>query len=87
MYLDDYGTSGAAKRAMYVMIRHAQIALDVIVEDDMTDGTIDEYALIFLNAAHITQAAGAKLVTWVDDGGLLFGSVVSVFIWDMGFPS
>jgi hypothetical protein len=33
IYLDDFGTGAAAKRALYIAIRHAQIALDVVIEE------------------------------------------------------
>eukprot|EP01045_Picozoa_sp_COSAG04_P018302 COSAG04_NODE_1684_length_5957_cov_83.857631_6_plen_308_part_00 len=75
MYFDSFGTAGAAKRSLFVMLRHAQIATDVIVEEDMESGLINEYGLIFLSEAHLRESAAAALVQWVGNGGTLFGSV------------
>ena len=75
IYLDDFGTGASAKRSLYIAIRHAQIALDVVIEEDIIDNTVSEYAVLFLNAPHITQAAAEKLASWVEKGGTLIGSV------------
>ena len=75
MYFDSFGTAGAAKRSLFVMLRHAQIATDVIVEEDMESGLINEYGLIFLSEAHVRESAAAALAQWVGNGGTLFGSV------------
>lgn len=75
MYWDTFGTPGAAKRALFVTIRHAQIALDVICEDDIESGLADAYALIFLSAGHLRAAAATALTRWVAEGGTLFASV------------
>ena len=75
MYFDSFGTAGAAKRSLFVTLRHAQIATDVIVEEDMESGLINEYGLIFLSEAHLRESAAAALVRWVAAGGTLFGSV------------
>ena len=56
-------------------IRHAQIALDVICEDDIESGLANEYALIFLSAGHLRNAAASALTQWVAKGGTLFASV------------
>lgn len=68
------GTPGAEKRALYIALRHAQIALDVVVEDDVLDGTLNEYAVLYATAGHVTQACAEALVQWVGDGGTLFAA-------------
>ena len=64
-----------AKRSLYIAIRHCQIALDVITEEDIEDGLVNSYALVFLSAPHIRTAAATALVDWVAKGGTLLGSV------------
>ena len=74
IYYDSYGTPGADKRALYIALRHAQIALDVVTEDDIIDGTLDEYAVLYTTEGHVTQACGEGLVEWVSNGGRLFAA-------------
>jgi hypothetical protein len=74
IYFDDYGTPGADKRALYIALRHAQIALDVVVEEDIMDGTLDQYAVLYATAGHVTQACGVAMANWVGKGGTLFAA-------------
>eukprot|EP01050_Picozoa_sp_SAG11_P009364 SAG11_NODE_873_length_6802_cov_2.257646_3_plen_444_part_00 len=75
MYYDSFGTPGAAKRALYVTIRHAQIALDVVTENDLDSGLVNEYALLFVTDQHLRSTSAAALQQWVSNGGTLFGAV------------
>ena len=75
MYWDAFGTPGSAKRALYVTIRHAQIALDVVTEEDIESGLLNEYALLFVTDQHLRNTAATPLQQWVHNGGTLFGSV------------
>ena len=72
IYLEDHGDVGAAKRALYLMLWHAQIMLDVIIEDDIVDNHAGDYAVVYFCQAHITEAAGDALARWVGAGGRLF---------------
>jgi hypothetical protein len=74
IYFDDYGTPGSEKEALYIALRHGQIALDVVIEDDVVDGTLNEYAALYLTAAHVTTDCGEQLVRWVERGGSLFAT-------------
>jgi peptidoglycan hydrolase-like protein with peptidoglycan-binding domain len=74
IYYDDYGTPGSEKEALYITLRHDQIALDVVIEDDIVDGTINEYAVMYLTAAHVTQECGLHLAQWVKNGGTVFAA-------------
>ena len=74
IYFDDYGTPGSEKRAFYIALRHAQIALDVVIEDDILEGVLNEYAVLYVTAGHVTQACGEALVEWVGEGGTLFAA-------------
>lgn len=52
IFLDSYGTAGAAKRSLYVTLSHSQLPMDVVTEEDLIDGTINQYALL-LSLIHI----------------------------------
>jgi hypothetical protein len=74
IYMDGYGTPGAEKRALYVALRHASIAIDVVIEDDVEDGTLNEYAVLYAAEAHMTQSSSERLAQWVHTGGTLFAA-------------
>ena len=63
-----------AKKALYIMLKHEQIAVDVLVEDDFADGVADEYTHLFLTDWHVSRNATANIQRWVAQGGTLFAT-------------
>jgi hypothetical protein len=76
IYQDSYGTAGAAKRSLYIALAHSQVAMDVVTEDDLTDGTLHEYAVLYLCHAHVNDAASNAVAAWVKTGGIVVSSVI-----------
>lgn len=64
----------AAKRNLYIAIRHAQLPLDMVVEDDATNGDLAGYKMIYLADQHVSRTATKHLVDWVNAGGRLFAT-------------
>ena len=58
---DSLGSFAAAKRGLYTAIRHQQIPLDFVVEQDALDGTLSEYKALYLTDAHVSSAASEKI--------------------------
>ncbi len=71
---DNHGSLAAAKRGLYTAIRHQQIPLDFVVEEDALDGTLQQYRTLYLTDAHVSQAASLKIAAWVQAGGSLFAT-------------
>jgi hypothetical protein len=67
---DNHPPFDAAKRALYVAVRHQQLPLDVVVEgDDLTN-----YQVLYLTDAHVSRAASKAIAAWVHAGGRLFAT-------------
>ncbi|GIW94543.1 MAG: hypothetical protein KatS3mg110_2584 [Pirellulaceae bacterium] len=71
---DNHGSRAAAKRALYTAIRHGQLPVDVVIEQDALDGTLSNYKLLYLTDPHVSRAATARLAEWVHQGGCLFAT-------------
>lgn len=71
---DSLGSRAAAKRSLYTAIRHQQVPLDILVEQDALDGTLDKYKVLYLTDAHVSGAASRKMADWVAKGGRLFAT-------------
>jgi len=71
---DSAGSFAAAKRTLYTAIRHHQAPLDVVVEVDAIDGTLDDYRVLYLTDAHVSRAASQAIAAWVRRGGRLFAT-------------
>jgi hypothetical protein len=74
------------RKCLWSALRHGQIPVDIVVEDDLIDGAIDRYRVLYLAADRIARAAAAKLVTWVRDGGLLISMAGGGFLDEFGEP-
>ncbi len=71
---DSKGSFGAAKRALYLAVRHHQVPLDLLLEPDAADGTLNQYKVLFLADRHVSRAASARIADWVRKGGRLFAT-------------
>jgi hypothetical protein len=64
----------AAKRTLYVAIRHQQLPLDVVVEADAMAGRLAEYKVLYLTDQNVSRAASKAIAQWVAEGGRLFAT-------------
>lgn len=74
IWQDTRGSLGAGKRTLYTAVRHQQMPLDIVVEQDALDGGLTAYRTLYLTDAHVSAAAGAKIAEWVRRGGTLFAT-------------
>lgn len=65
---------GAGKRLLYAAVRHHQLALDVVDEEDALRGTLAAYRVLYLTDAHVSAAAAGAIAAWVRGGGHLFAT-------------
>jgi len=71
---DSQGSFAAGKRSLYAAIRHQQVPLDVVVEQDAMDGTLGAYQILYLADQHVSAAASQKIADWVRRGGTLLAT-------------
>lgn len=57
----------ADERALYLALRHRQIPLDVVTEDE----SLKPWSVIYLTDRHVSRAASLALARWVEGGGRL----------------
>jgi hypothetical protein len=84
---DSHGSFAAAKRGLYTAIRHQQIPLDFLVEQDALDGTLAKYKVLYLADAHVSQAASKKIAAWVTAGGQLFATAGAGMFDELNRPN
>lgn len=71
---DSKGSFAAAKRALYLAIRHHQVPLDILIEPDALDGTLDQYEVLYLSDRHVSRECSERIAAWVKKGGRLFAT-------------
>lgn len=84
---DSHDSFAAAKRTLYTAIRHQQIPLDIVVEQDALDGTLAQYQTLYLTDAHVSAAASAKIAAWVAAGGSLFATAGAGMFDELNQPN
>ena len=65
--------SQAAKRALYILLQHAEVAVDMVVEEDIGP-TLNSYKLLILADTHVSQKASTGLAAWVAAGGTILAT-------------
>ena len=76
IFHDSWGTAGAAKRSLYIALKHSQCTVDVVIEEDIeaVEAVLSLYKVLYVVDPHIRASAARALQTWVETGG---GTLVS----------
>lgn len=80
---DNRSPFDAAKRTLYVGIRHQQLPLDVVVEGD----DLSAYKIIYLADQHVSRAASKALAEWVQAGGRLLATAGAGMFDELNQPN
>ena len=78
---------GAAKRSLYVALRHAQIAVDIVSEGDCEAGALNHYTTLFIVEPQGAEAPMQAIASWVEGGGnlvLTAAAAVTRLLLDLG---
>jgi hypothetical protein len=59
------------RKAIYYALRHAQVPVDMITEDDVIDGLAKDYQVIYVTQRAMHSKACGALQRWVEAGGTL----------------
>lgn len=65
------GYTNAGRKAIYYALRHAQVPVDFINEDDLIEGTANDYQLVYVTQEYLHSNAIRALRKWVESGGTL----------------
>jgi hypothetical protein len=72
---------------LYTAIRHQQVPLDFVLEQDALDGTLSRYKVLYLADAHVSTAASAKIAEWVHAGGQLLATAGAGMFDELNRPN
>lgn len=75
------------RTCLYYALRHAGIPVDFVTEEDVVDGPLRPYRVLYLCAGHLRTDAAAALRAWVRSGGWLFASAGGGLLNEYGEPN
>lgn len=84
---DNAAPFAAAKRCLYVAIRHQQVPLDFVIDEDALAGDLKNYKLLFLTDRHVSRAASEKIKEWVESGGRLVATAGAGLLDEFNQPN
>jgi hypothetical protein len=64
----------AAKRSLYIAVRHQQLPLDMVVDADAVSGGLKPYRVLYLTDQNVSQASSKAIADWIETGGRLFAT-------------
>lgn len=62
------------QQMLYLALRHAQHGVNVITEDDILDGYLSDYDVVYFAGEWIDHRVPARLEAWVREGGALYAT-------------
>ena len=68
-WLRNAGTQGAAKRTLYIMLKHGGYPVDFLLEEDCVAGRLKFYNALFVSDAQVSEVATKAIEAWVEVGG------------------
>lgn len=74
------------RRGVYLSLVHDQFAVDMLTEDDIEAGRLNDYDVLYTADPCITPDAVSKISDWVKRGGRLFGSCNAGSLNEFGEP-
>jgi hypothetical protein len=84
---DNAAPFGAAKRALYIAIRHQQLPLDFVTESDALADDLRGYKVLYLADRHVSRAASQAIADWVHSGGILMATASAGLLDEFNEPN
>jgi hypothetical protein len=72
------------RKAIYYALRHAQVPVDFLSEDDVTEGRAADYRVIYVTQQWMHSKAATALAQWVQNGGTLVALCGGGFLDEFG---
>ncbi|MBA2450491.1 MAG: hypothetical protein H0V51_20945, partial [Chloroflexi bacterium] len=77
----------AERKFIWTALRHAQVPVDFVTEEDLSDASIGRYRVLYLVGDHLARAAAEGLAHWVEAGGVLVSTAGGGFLDEFDRPS
>lgn len=72
------------RKALYLALKHGQIPVDFVSEDDVIDGLTKDYNLIYVCQQYLHSKVIKALKKWVENGGVLVAMAGGGFMDEFG---
>lgn len=73
LYWAQLNVDNHERKAIWLALRHARIPVDLITDEDVADGKLAPYKVLYLVGQELLERAVPELIRWVGNGGTLVG--------------
>jgi hypothetical protein len=81
------GIHNQERKAIYYALRHAQVPVDFLTEDDVIDGLANDYRVIYITQQYLHSNSLRALKKWVESGGTVVSLCGGGFLDEFGKPN
>ena len=73
-YSAQYNVNNDERKAIWMALRHAQYPVDLITDEDVAEGKLAGYKVLYVVGAEMLSSAVKPLADWVGAGGILYAT-------------
>jgi len=74
LYGAEYNVNNDERKALWMALRHAQCPVDLITDEDIAEGKLKDYRVLYIVGSEMLSAAAEPLKMWVREGGILYAT-------------
>jgi len=74
LYGARFNMNNEERKSLWLSLRHAQYAVDLISDQDVAEGKLKGYKALYVVGSELLSAAARPLKDWVREGGTLYGT-------------
>jgi len=74
LYSAKYNVNNDERKAIWTALRHAQFPVDLITDQDVAEGRLKDYRVLYIVGAEMLAAAARPIEQWVAQGGILYAT-------------
>lgn len=74
LYYADLNVDNHERKALWLALRHAQFPVDLITDEDVAEGRLRPYRVLYLVGQELLDRSVPELQCWVERGGTLVGT-------------
>jgi len=74
LYGAKFNMNNEERKSLWLALRHAQYPVDLISDQDVAEGKLKGYKVLYVVGSELLAAAAGPLKEWVREGGTLYGT-------------
>ncbi len=74
LYYAKFNINNDERKAIWMALRHAQYPVDLILDEDIAEGRLEPYKVLYIVGSEMLRAATGPLMQWVRDGGIVYAT-------------